>query len=260
MKNQGEQTMKTNRNFTLVELLIVVAIIAILASMLLPALSKALERSRSVQCTANLKTLGMTHQEYAAISDDFLMPVKWDSIDYNEHPDGSSYHGRGSYWNGFTVLMMKVPFKTIYCPTMAVMDHKTGSTSIAVIGKTVKAYPPRSGTWESLGYGKNKTAGGHNHHPKIARMSQTVHPSSSILLGESDGVGKSMSYALSYQSSETSCQLYPYHDGVTNLLWVDGHTSGVQVYTKDLIYGRLDGYHGYQAVPLNSKWIIFPFQ
>lgn len=65
--------MRTKRAFTLIELLVVIAIIAILASLLLPALAKAKEKSRAIECVNNHSQLIKAWVMYAGDANDTLV-------------------------------------------------------------------------------------------------------------------------------------------------------------------------------------------
>ena len=75
---------KTRTRFTLIELLIVVAIIAILASILLPALTAALNKARTVHCLSNMKQLGLASQNYLDTYNDTITMMKsdWTKVYY----------------------------------------------------------------------------------------------------------------------------------------------------------------------------------
>ena len=63
--------MRRKNHFTLVELLVVIAVIAILTSLLLPALGKARRAAQGIACTNSLKTIASAYNLYCDNNDDY---------------------------------------------------------------------------------------------------------------------------------------------------------------------------------------------
>ena len=62
-------------SFSLVELLVVIAVIAILTSILLPALGKAKDTAKGIVCLGNLKTIGLAQSGYSDDYDQWIVPM-----------------------------------------------------------------------------------------------------------------------------------------------------------------------------------------
>ncbi|MCB2154913.1 DUF1559 domain-containing protein [bacterium] len=123
-KDHSPRRERAGRGFTLVELLIVVAILAILAAIAVPNLREATRRARTAECASNLKTIATALTLYR--TDWNHLPLS-DGVAGLGDSRGRTQFGNGpaanGYWNGVPNVLVDAGYigkrKTLFCPSLA---------------------------------------------------------------------------------------------------------------------------------------------
>lgn len=184
--------------FTLVEMLVVVAIIAILAALLMPSLHTALASARSVSCQSNLRQLNLGMQEYI-------------QQNYSWFPSAAQWHARNvtSIYN--------------YHVKHGIRFYLGNADDDDAILSILRGCPDSSNYGKAITYSMNDKLGGIYQWPPAPprrKLNKLVRPQSTICLIDAR-IGTS-DLQITFLNRGFGIDR---HAGRPNILWADGHIS-----------------------------------
>ena len=206
------------RIFTLIELLIVIAIIAILAGMLLPALNAAREKARAIKCAGNLKQYGMAIAMYAHTYQDYLLIQN--PVNHKTGTIGYIYQ-----WGGY--------IQTELMPKMREADWKAG--------RSINSCPSRNKNYGAALTGYEQEANSYAHNTlALGSQAQGANPDATHKMSRL----KQPAFYVGFCDSEVWCigssgvlakgrwngsKEYDYvsfrHGNRSNAVFIDGHAA-----------------------------------
>lgn len=190
--------------FTLLELLLVIAIVSLLTGLLLPSLGRARDASRSVRCLSQLRTLGQFTHAYADSNRDLMVHSEHSAVASHAMPWGYAFfeYVRGTRYAGKDAAWDAV-FNGVYrCP----LDRRRDRWSYGYnVYYELLSSETRGRTW--------------------TRMGQTPRPSVTVVFGELSS-STSADHAMAHFWTQYSAppEIDPVrHRSTTGVLFLDGH-------------------------------------
>ncbi len=244
--------------FTLIELLVVIAIIAILASMLLPALSKARARAQNITCVSNQKECGIAFLMYGN-DNNGIMPLQRKNT-------ATTWF----FWSEILNQEMFLPAKNVLqCPSISPRRYliRNLTYGVAVLASD---YPTVESVHviESYGTGLTFTYALPEKSKKpaqLAMMAESVNNwAAAPTTGADPGWNSIYDWRLSTAPAATGTTMAAHfrHDNRANFLFADGHAASQTINecardattrldsTRTTVYGR-DMFFAVKSVVIN---------
>jgi prepilin-type processing-associated H-X9-DG protein/prepilin-type N-terminal cleavage/methylation domain-containing protein len=221
---------KRGIGFTLVELLVVIAMIAILAGLLLPALSKAKTKATGTQCLSNLKQFAIAWTLYSDDHNDRVPPnlpggnpMSW--------VDGSINPWAWTPDNTNTLYLSQSLLAPYLAKSTAIWRCPADKSTTALRGQIYPLVRSVSmNCWFNCPFSMDDVNGLRETHKVIMKTTDMISPGPSqtfvILEERSDSINDAWFVLdMSYTGRNAHLINYPasYHNGAGNLSFADGH-------------------------------------